>query len=83
MSRRADLLTLFLTGVTFLGCALLGLIGVGIAVLGLVFLVGGIHGGPLYAGIILLFGAALAFTAYYLAKLYAKSERDRASSADT
>jgi hypothetical protein len=79
MSRRADLLTWSLTAVTFLGCAFLGLLGVGIAVLGLIFLFGGIHGGPLYAGIMLLFGAALAFVAYYLAMLFVKSERKKIS----
>jgi len=81
MSRRSDLLTLLLTAVTFLGCGFIGLIGVGIAAMGLYAFIVGIHGGPLAAGIIFLFGAALAFIGYYLAKLFVRSERKRASGA--
>jgi hypothetical protein len=79
VSRGADLLTWSLTAVTFLGCAFLGLLGLGIGAFGLFALFGGIHGGPLYAGIMVLFGAALAFVAYYLVKLFVKSERKRIS----
>jgi hypothetical protein len=82
MSRRTDLLTWALTVVTFLGCGLIGLLGVGIAALGLYAFFVGIHGGPIAAGIMLLSGAALAFVGYYLAKLFTASERNRASGAD-
>jgi hypothetical protein len=80
MCRSADLLALFLTVATLLGCGFLGLIGVGIAALGLSAFVVGIHGGPLMAGVMLLFGAALAFIAYYLAKLFFRSERKKVNS---
>jgi hypothetical protein len=75
MNRRTDLLTIVLSVTTLLGCGLLGLVGVGLAAMGIYGFVVGVHGGPLVAGIMLLFGAGLAFASYSVAKTFFKSER--------
>jgi uncharacterized membrane protein len=63
--------------VTLAGCGIMALAGVGILALGLYGLVGGMHGGPIVAGIIALVGATVAFAGYHLARLWLKSEQTR------
>ena len=74
MIRRSDSLAIGLGVAGLVAAALVGLTGAAVLVGGLYGLAIGMHGGPLVAGLMLVFGAALIVLTIHLGRIWWRSE---------